>query len=234
MLTILIMFILFGIKIGHSEYIDVPNEFHQVKSYEDDIKLSIELDKEDKQILTSWKERFQMKQVNLTADYRIQMMKHRDHNFGTNISEKWEDCIHTYKRNINKMEFNYNRGERICLKTSLTSTYEKKQAVTQIEKEKNKWRKGYKHLVYLCKSSYVSEKDVALCLVEYVEKDNYHRTLQRLIYLKLRSMAELLWKYNKAVCDLEECLRINLSEYLTRVKSVMKVLDRCYRGRKNK
>ncbi|XP_053605345.1 uncharacterized protein LOC128672311 isoform X2 [Plodia interpunctella] len=224
----LLILVLFGIKYGDCK--TNPNFYLlKVRSYEHDLNQSLQQDREDKQRLLSWNEEFQLKQVNLMAEYRIQMTKHRDHNFRAN----WEDCINIYRRTINTAESDFNDEEIVCTKSSLISKEEKRKAINQIVKEKRKWRKGYRYLEKQCKSNHDTDLEIATCIAKFVENDSYNLTLHRLISLKMKLMGELFVQYNTIIFDLGECLRINLYNYLNNVRTIVKVMQRCYHKRKN-
>ncbi|XP_053605347.1 uncharacterized protein LOC128672311 isoform X4 [Plodia interpunctella] len=202
----LLILVLFGIKYGDCK--TNPNFYLlKVRSYEHDLNQSLQQDREDKQRLLSWNEEFQLKQ--------------------------WEDCINIYRRTINTAESDFNDEEIVCTKSSLISKEEKRKAINQIVKEKRKWRKGYRYLEKQCKSNHDTDLEIATCIAKFVENDSYNLTLHRLISLKMKLMGELFVQYNTIIFDLGECLRINLYNYLNNVRTIVKVMQRCYHKRKN-
>ncbi|XP_013166918.1 PREDICTED: uncharacterized protein LOC106117248 isoform X2 [Papilio xuthus] len=167
-----------------------PNDVKTVlQQCQKNLNTSHELDKNDKLLLANWTAEFQMKQVNITSHYRLEMTRHREHNF-----------------------------KKVNLNTKI-----------------KKWRKSYKYLSNLCDVDNPSDKDTAdRCLAEYVRRDNYDSTFERLILLKLDTMSDLLDQMNRCLNELEDCLRSSFSDNLQSIRAVMNILGQCYnRNREN-
>ncbi|XP_041989186.1 uncharacterized protein LOC121740521 [Aricia agestis] len=201
-----------------------------LQMYANHINSSLELDKSDRRIMKSWATDFQVQQINVTTHYRLQMMRHKEHSYyWINGSAKWHECIKIHRKDIQHSEQNYYIAESHCLKSTNANEGKKRHAVYQVEKEIKKWRKSYRYLLNKCKSNNPGD-DVGTgeCLVDYVKRDNYHVTFQRLILLKLEAMSDLFKEMRDSLFKLEECLKGTLSHYLDRVRGITGNLNQCY------
>ncbi|XP_045449366.1 uncharacterized protein LOC123657924 [Melitaea cinxia] len=215
-----------GFKSETTDSNDTEVLLHVYESY---INASHNLDKSDRSILKTWSDDYQIQLVNLTAHYRLEMTRHKEHSIMIDTNSKWRECIEVHKEEINKAERAYYGGESQCLKVANAEERSKRRAVFQTEREIKKWRKSYKYLQNQCNSNYPDNKTAAgVCLVEYIQNDNYHVTFQRLILLKLQSMSDLHSQIVSSLTNCEGCLKKALSNYIDDVRSVMVNLKRCY------
>ncbi|CAH2040131.1 unnamed protein product, partial [Iphiclides podalirius] len=207
--------------------LDVKGILRQCQS---NINSSIALDKNDRLLMTNWTAEFQVKQVNITAHYRLEMAKHREHSFKkVRLNTKWNECLRLHNREIRKTKVTYFEAEAECLKVANSGDKEKRRAVSQVEKEIKKWRKSYKYLSKLCDVNNPGDADGAeSCLAQYIKNDNYDSTFERLIILKLDAMSELLLQMDTCLVQLENCLRMCLTGHLTSIRGVMENLGQCY------
>ncbi|XP_013137740.1 PREDICTED: uncharacterized protein LOC106102732 [Papilio polytes] len=201
-----------------------------LKQCQTNINTSHELDKNDKLLLANWTTEFQMKQVNITSHYRLEMTRHREHNFKkVSLNTKWKECLRLHNKEIRNSKRSYFEREAQCLKVANSADRDRMKAVNQVEKEIRKWRKSYKYLSNLCEVDNPGDKETAdRCLAEYIKRDNYDSTFERLILLKLDTMSDLLDKMNNCLNELEECLRSSFSDNLQNIRTVMNVLGLCY------
>ncbi|CAK1578958.1 unnamed protein product [Parnassius mnemosyne] len=208
-------------------YIDVKGILQQCTS---NINTSLELNKNDKLLIANWTAEFQVKQVNITSHYRLEMTRHREQSFrNVNFNTKWKQCLRLHNEEIRKSKISYYEREGVCLKKANSGDKERQRTVTQVEKEIKKWRKSYKYLSNLCEINNPDDKENAeFCLADYIKRDNYDSTFERLIILKLEAMSDLLQQMNTCLSDLEDCLRVSLSEHLEDIRSVMEILNQCY------
>ncbi|XP_045496891.1 uncharacterized protein LOC123695175 [Colias croceus] len=194
--------------------------------YEQYIKSSHDLDKSDKVLLKSWAMENQVFLVNVTSHYRLDMTRHKEHSFNTNV---WLDCLSLHEKEIRKSESTYYESEKECLKVASVADNAERKAVHQVAKEIKKWRKSYRYLANQChQDNPGNEEAVGLCLVEYMQRDNFDIAFQRLINLKHKAMGDLYLKMVYASFSLEECLKSSLSQYLNTVRSIMDNLNICY------
>ncbi|CAG5033922.1 unnamed protein product [Parnassius apollo] len=207
--------------------IDVKGILQQCNS---NINTSLELDRNDKMLIANWTAEFQVKQVNITSHYRLEMTRHREHSFRkVNFNTKWKQCLRLHNKEIKISKISYYDRERECLKKANSGDKERKTTVSQVEKEIKKWRKSYKYLSNLCEVNNPDDKENAeFCLADYIKRDNYDSTFERLIILKLEAMSDLLQQMNMCLSDLEDCLRVSLSEHLENIRTVMETLNHCY------
>ncbi|XP_038220332.1 uncharacterized protein LOC119838454 [Zerene cesonia] len=198
--------------------------------YEAYIKSSHDLEKSDKALLKSWATENQVFLVNVTAHYRLDMTRHKEHSFSTNsVSQNWIDCLSLHEKEIKKSESTYYESEKKCLNVASSADSAERRSVHQVAREIKKWRKSYRYLANQCHQENLgNEEAVGLCLVEYVQRDNYDVAFQRLINLKHRAMADLYLKMVYASFGLEECLKSCLSQYLNTIRSIMDNLNICY------
>ncbi|CAH2085945.1 unnamed protein product [Euphydryas editha] len=197
--------------------------------YKNYINASHDLDKSDRSILKTWSEDFQIQLVNVTTHYRLEMTRHKEHSFMINTNSKWKECVDLHKEEVDKIERAYYVDESKCLKVANAEEKSKRRAVYQMEKEIKKWRKSYKYLQHQCKLNNPDNEEAAgVCLVEYMQNDNYHLTFQRLILLKLQSMSDLYSQIVSSLSNCEGCLKKTLSNYVNDVRSLMDNLKRCY------
>ncbi|RVE51673.1 hypothetical protein evm_003645 [Chilo suppressalis] len=206
-----------------------------LQTYATNVNSSIILSKSDRNLLNSWNDEFQLKRVNITTKFRLQMMKHKDHNFQKgNFDKKWIKCMDIYSNEIDGSERMYYENESDCLKTVNMREKDSRKGLDQIEREIKRWRKSYKYLLHLCDINHPDDvTNAGVCLVEYIEKDGYNLTLQRLMSMKIEAMQEFYRKLTISMDHLEECFKVNLSSYLNNVRTVMESLNRCYNGFKN-
>ncbi|CAH0724032.1 unnamed protein product, partial [Brenthis ino] len=202
-----------------------------LKTYRSYIIASHDLDKSDRSILKNWTTDFQIQLVNITTHYRLEMTRHKEHNFITiKTNSKWSDCIDFHHIEIYNSEKLYFNGESKCLQTANAEASRKKHSVYQLEKEIRKWRKSYRYLSSQCNMNNPGDEEAAgECLVEYMQKDNYYMTFQRLILLKMESMSDLYAQILKSLSNCEECLKSNLSVCLSNARNIMDTLNHCYR-----
>ncbi|XP_050349615.1 uncharacterized protein LOC126773035 isoform X2 [Nymphalis io] len=159
------------------------------------------------------------------------MTRHKEHSFmSIKTNSKWNECITLHKTEIDGAEKSYYIDESKCLKIANAEEGKKRHAVYQMEKEIRKWRKSYKYLLKQCNSNNPGDENSAgICLVEYMQKDNYHITFQRLILLKLESMSDLYSQILTSLRDCESCLKKTLFNYINEVRTIMDNLNRCYK-----
>ncbi|XP_045767531.1 uncharacterized protein LOC123868908 [Maniola jurtina] len=201
-----------------------------LETYSNYINASHDLDKSDRMMMKEWTSDFLLQIVNITSHYRLDMARHKEHNFmGIKSNPKWKECMDLHQNEINKAETTYYGKESKCVKTANEEGDRKKHSVTQMEKEIRKWRKSYRYLSNQCNINNPGDEEAAgECLVEYMQKDNYHITFQRLILLKLESMSDLYNQILSSLRTLEVCLKTVLSRYLGDVRLIMNNLHRCY------
>ncbi|XP_023948468.2 uncharacterized protein LOC112053309 [Bicyclus anynana] len=202
-----------------------------LETYRSYINASLDLDRSDRLVMRNWSSDFLLQLVNVTSHYRLEMARHRDHSFmGIKANPKWKECMNLHQNQINKAETTYFTEESRCVKNANEEGDEKRQSVMQMEKEIRKWRKSYRYLANQCNSKHPGEEDAAgECLVEYMQKDNYHITFQRLMLLKLESMSQLYSHILASLAGLEVCLKRVLSRYLGSVRLIMDNLSHCYK-----
>ncbi|CAH2247554.1 uncharacterized protein LOC120626809 [Pararge aegeria] len=201
-----------------------------LETYRNYINASHDLDKSDRMMMKVWTSDFLLQMVNITSHYRLDMSRHKERNFmSIKANPKWKECMNLHQNEVNKAEMAYYDEESKCVKTANEEGDQKKQSVVQIEKEIRKWRKSYRYLSNQCNKNHPSEDEAAgKCLVEYMQKDKYHITFQRLILLKLESMSSLYNQILASLGTLEVCLKTVLSRYLSNVRLVMGNLNHCY------
>ena len=56
----------------------------QVQKYEKDVNVSKVLQKHDKDLMLSWADDYQIRRLDVTMKYRLQMVKHQEHSFKSN------------------------------------------------------------------------------------------------------------------------------------------------------
>ncbi|XP_072929428.1 uncharacterized protein [Epargyreus clarus] len=199
-------------------------------TYESYINASLTMDKTDRELMSTWTAEFQVKQVNVTSHYRLDMTRHREHSYkGKKTNPKWKDCLSLHHTEIKRSKASYFAKESECLTTANSAGKDKVQTIHQMEKEIRKWRKSYRYLSNMCNSNNPNDQDAAgLCLVQNIKRDNYDIVFQRLLLLKLDAIENYLLQLNNALFDLEECLKINLSEFLDKTRNIMTTLNECY------
>ncbi|XP_026497202.2 uncharacterized protein LOC113401483 [Vanessa tameamea] len=202
-----------------------------LKTYKNYINASHDLDKSDRNIMKTWTADFQIQLVNITTHYRLEMTRHKEHSFmSIKTNSKWNECVNFHRSEIDAAEKSYYIDESKCLKVANAEEVKKRHAVYQMEKEIRKWRKSYKYLLKQCNSNNPGDENAAgICLVEYMQKDNYHITFQRLILLKLESMSDLYSQILASLQDCETCLKKTLFNYINEVRTIMDNLNRCYK-----
>ncbi|XP_050678061.1 uncharacterized protein LOC126974566 [Leptidea sinapis] len=208
----------------------MENTEETLLKYKEYIKSSRDLDKSDKDLLTSWSAEFHLSQVNITTRYRLDMTRHKEHNFRKiDASPKWTECLLLHDKEISKSERSYMTCEEECLRTVHTATNNERHSVHQLTKEIRKWRKSYRYLTKQCRLEYPSDEEaVGRCLVDYMRRDKFDIVIQRLLDLKLRSMSDLNARMTESLTNLEECLKSCLSHYLDRVRQIMININLCY------
>ncbi|KAG6448207.1 uncharacterized protein LOC115442265 [Manduca sexta] len=201
-----------------------------IESYENNLNTSIALGKNDRVLVDTWTVEFQVKRVNITTKYRLQMTRHKEHNFKpADYNLKWGGCVDLHRKEIRRSERNYYNHETDCLKSVSALDSDKRRSVDQVEKEIRKWRKSYRYLVNLCDINNLNDKEGAQnCLVEYMERDKFSQVIERLVIIKLEVMGDLYLHYTTSLTNLDECLKKQLSRYLDRVRAIMDVLNKCY------
>ncbi|CAG9580186.1 unnamed protein product [Danaus chrysippus] len=195
------------------------------------INSSLDLDKSDRLLMRRWSEEFQLQLVNITSQYRLDMTRHKEHSFVIiKANSKWNECIKLHRNEIDKAQTTYLTNEAECLKDANTNKNKKKHTVFQMEKEIRKWRKSYRYIIKQCKSENPKDDEaVDDCVIDYIQRDNYHIAFQRLMLLKLEAMSELFDQIIRSQKELEDCLKVTLTEYLDTVRTIMGYLNKCYR-----
>ncbi|XP_032516284.2 uncharacterized protein LOC116769326 isoform X1 [Danaus plexippus] len=202
-----------------------------LNTYVNYINASHDLDKSDRVLMRRWSEEFQLQLVNITSQYRLDMARHREHSFMIiKANAKWNECIKLHRNEIDDAQTMYLTNEAECLKDANANKNKKKHSVVQMEREIKKWRKSYRYIIKQCEAE--SPKDDAAvddCVIDYIQRDNYHIAFQRLMLLKLEAMSELFDQIISCEKQLEVCLKVTLAEYLNSVRTIMGYLNRCYR-----
>ncbi|XP_045515235.1 uncharacterized protein LOC123708522 [Pieris brassicae] len=198
--------------------------------YEGYMKASQDLDKSDKALLKSWAAVAQVDRINVTSHYRLEMVHHKEHSFSrNNIGQRWLECLSLHQLEIKRPERNYYRCEADCLQVASVADHQEKKAVHQVAKEIKQWRKSFRYLANQCHLDNPRNEDAAgACLVEYIQRDNYDLSLQRLMNLKQKCIADVYLKMAFSSNDLNECLKTCLSQFLYEIRNVMDTLHLCY------
>ncbi|CAG9787486.1 unnamed protein product [Diatraea saccharalis] len=125
-----------------------PNAIKKIlQAYSTNINLSISLSKTDKGLLSAWSDEFQIKRVNITTRFRVQMMKHKDHSFRRSaFDKKWIKCLDIYSADIDASEHMYYENESDCLKTVNAEDADKRKGLKQLEREAYRKRWLQQHL----------------------------------------------------------------------------------------
>ncbi|KAI5635156.1 hypothetical protein NE865_12114 [Phthorimaea operculella] len=201
-----------------------------LETYEQYLNSSHVIEKQDQVNIRTWDEDLQVKLVDVTTKYRIQMTRHQQHSFKKKLSnKKWEDCVRLYENSTTKLEQAYYLEENKCLRNASSADADEKQAVMQIGREIRKWRRTYRYLLNTCQRANLADPEkTGDCLVRQMERDNYSYAFQRLLSLRTAAVQELHREMTRAVDNLETCLETALSGYLERLRVTMEVLSRCY------
>ncbi|KAJ8718784.1 hypothetical protein PYW07_016340 [Mythimna separata] len=199
-----------------------------VQQYELDLNTSRTLQKDDRKLMLNWTDEYQLKRLDVTMKYRLQMVKHQEHSLKSNGNVKWNNCIFFHRKEIRWSIRFYHDHERECLKTASSKDAETKENVEQLEKQIAQWRKGYRYLKNRCIDENSGNKKARECLVRYMQNDNFDQVIQRLLVLKQGAMTEQEAYFESTLVDLEECLRSLLSRYLDSIRAIMQVLSKCY------
>ncbi|KAJ8724658.1 hypothetical protein PYW08_016132 [Mythimna loreyi] len=199
-----------------------------IQKYELDLNTSRAQQKDDKKLMLNWTDEYQLKRLDITMKYRLQMVKHQEHSLKGNGNVKWNNCIFFHRKEIRWSVMFYHEHERECLKTAASKDTETKADVEQLEKQIAQWRKGYRYLKNRCIDENPVNKRAQQCLVQYMQNDRFDEVIQRLLVLKQGTMTDLKSHFESTLVDLEECLRSLLSRYLDSIRAIMEVLSKCY------
>ncbi|KAJ2947230.1 hypothetical protein O0L34_g16940 [Tuta absoluta] len=201
-----------------------------LETYEQYVNSSHVIEKQDQENIKTWNEDLQVKLVDVTTKYRIQMTRHQQHSFKKKLSnKKWEDCLKLYENSTTKLEQAYYLEENKCLRNASSADADEKQAVMQIGREIRKWRRTYRYLLNMCQRAHLDDADMTGdCLVRHMERDKYSYAFQRLLSLRIAAVQKLHQEMTRAVDTLEICLETALSGCLERLRVTMDVLGRCY------
>ncbi|XP_047025878.1 uncharacterized protein LOC124634363 isoform X1 [Helicoverpa zea] len=201
----------------------------QIQKFEEDVNASRVLQKNDRDQMVNWADEFQIKRLDVTMRYRMQMIRHQEHSLKSNGNPKWLECLFVHRKEIRRSIHLYYESEHLCLKAATSKDEESKEPAEQLDKQIVKWRKGYRYLVNLCRDEHpTSKQQEQECLVEYMQNDKYNEVIRRLMLLKQTATSDLYAYYNSSLIDLEECLKTNLSRYLDRIRNIMETLNKCY------
>uniref|UniRef100_A0A2A4IUE2 Uncharacterized protein n=1 Tax=Heliothis virescens TaxID=7102 RepID=A0A2A4IUE2_HELVI len=201
----------------------------QINKFEADVNASRVLQRDDRKQMADWADEFQIKRLDVTVRYRMQMIRHQEHSLKTNGNSKWLECLYIHRMEIRSSIRSYYDNEHLCLKAATSKDAESKEPADQLDKQITKWRKGYRYLVNLCKDENPTSKEKEQeCLIAYMQNDKYNEVIQRLMSLKQGATSDLYAYYNSSLMALEECLKAHLSRYLDRIRTIMETLNKCY------
>ncbi|CAD0200146.1 unnamed protein product [Chrysodeixis includens] len=200
-----------------------------VHKFETDAATSRTLQEYDKNQMRSWADTAQVQRLEACVQYRLQMIKHQEHNFKSDRNAKWNDCLYAHRNDTRQASTQYHGNEQQCLRQAASEDVEQKENVKLWEKEISKWRKGYRYIINLCRDENPENKYMAeQCVVRYMQNDKYDELIHRLLQLKQVAMTGLQDYYSSSQAALDRCLNASLSQYLDRVRAVMNVLNKCY------
>ncbi|XP_068625248.1 uncharacterized protein [Battus philenor] len=201
-----------------------------LRQCEANVNASLSLERDDRLLRANWTAELRVRQVAAAAHRRLEHARHAERAYRrVKSNDKWNECLKLHGREVRHSKNSYYDGERECLRVASSADSDKTKTVTQVEKEIKKWRKSYKYLSNLCEVNHPGDRAAAEgCLVEYIKRDNYDSTFERLILLKLEAMSDLLQRMNSSLQELDECLKKSLAESVQGIRTVMEVLKRCY------